>query len=128
MACRASGFRSINIDLIYGLPHQSLEGFGRTLDTIIAACPDRLAVYGYAHMPRLFKAQRHIDARALPAPAARIALLELAIDRLGAAAIATSGWIISLGRKTTSHALRKPVDCIATSWATRPMSVATSSA
>ena len=84
-ACRASGFRSINIDLIYGLPHQSPTGFGRTLNTIIAARPDRLAVYGYAHMPRLFKAQRHIDAAALPTPAARIALLELAIDRLGAA-------------------------------------------
>lgn len=84
-ACRASGFRSINIDLIYGLPHQSLEGFGRTLDTIIEARPDRLAVYGYAHMPRLFKAQRHIESQALPDPAARIALLELAIDRLGAA-------------------------------------------
>ena len=84
-ACRASGLRSINIDLIYGLPHQSLEGFGRTLDTIIAVCPDRLAVYGYAHMPRLFKAQRHIDSQALPDPAARIALLELAIDRLRAA-------------------------------------------
>ena len=84
-ACRASGFRSINIDLIYGLPHQSLEGFGRTLDTIIEARPDRLAVYGYAHMPRIFKAQRHIDAQMLPSPAARIALLELAIDRLGAA-------------------------------------------
>lgn len=84
-ACRASGFRSINVDLIYGLPHQSLEGFARTLDTIIAALPDRLAVYGYAHMPRLFKAQRHIDPQALPGPAARIALLELAIDRLGAA-------------------------------------------
>ncbi len=84
-ACRGSGFRSINIDLIYGLPHQSLEGFGRTLDTIIAARPDRLAVYGYAHMPRLFKAQRRIDAQALPGPALRIALLELAIERLGAA-------------------------------------------
>jgi oxygen-independent coproporphyrinogen-3 oxidase len=84
-ACRASGIRSINIDLIYGLPHQSLEGFARTLNTIIAACPERLAVYGYAHMPRLFKAQRHIDAQALPAPAARIALLELAIARLTAA-------------------------------------------
>ena len=84
-ACRASGFRSINIDLIYGLPHQSLEGFGRTLDTIIAACPDRLAVYGYAHMPRLFKAQRHMDPRALPDAAARMALLELAIERLSAA-------------------------------------------
>ncbi|HEX8757013.1 MAG TPA: oxygen-independent coproporphyrinogen III oxidase [Steroidobacteraceae bacterium] len=84
-ACRASGFRSINIDLIYGLPYQSLEGFGRTLDTIIEARPDRLAVYGYAHMPRLFKAQRQIESQALPDPAARIALLELAIDRLGAA-------------------------------------------
>jgi oxygen-independent coproporphyrinogen-3 oxidase len=83
-ACRESGFRSINVDLIYGLPHQSLEGFGRTLDTIIAARPDRLAVYGYAHMPQIFKAQRHIDSRALPGPTARVALLELAIDRLGA--------------------------------------------
>ena len=84
-ACRMAGFRSINVDLIYGLPHQSPEGFARTLDTIIAAAPDRLAVYGYAHMPRLFKAQRHIDAQALPEPVARVALLELAIDRLGAA-------------------------------------------
>src|SRR6185437_601220 len=84
-ACRAAAFHSINIDLIYGLPHQSLEGFARTLDTIIAADPDRLAVYGYAHMPRLFKAQRHLDSQALPGPAARIALLELAIGRLGAA-------------------------------------------
>lgn len=84
-ACRSSGFRSINIDLIYGLPHQSLAGFGRTLDTVIAACPDRLAVYGYAHMPRLFKAQRQIDSQSLPGPAARIALLELAIERLSAA-------------------------------------------
>jgi oxygen-independent coproporphyrinogen-3 oxidase len=84
-ACRASGFRSVNVDLIYGLPHQSLQGFSRTLDTIIAACPDRLAVYGYAHMPRLFKAQRQIDGGALPGPAQRIALLELAIERLGAA-------------------------------------------
>jgi oxygen-independent coproporphyrinogen III oxidase len=84
-ACRVAGFRSVNVDLIYGLPHQSPEGFARTLDTIIAASPDRLAVYGYAHMPRLFKAQRHIDAQALPGPVARIALLELAIDRLGAA-------------------------------------------
>lgn len=84
-ACRSSGFRSINIDLIYGLPHQSPEGFARTLDTVIAANPDRLAVYGYAHMPRIFKAQRHIDAQALPGPAARIALFQLAIERLTAA-------------------------------------------
>ena len=85
VACRTAGFRSVNVDLIYGLPQQSMEGFARTLDTVIAARPDRLAVYGYAHMPRLFKAQRHIDAQALPDAAGRIALLELAIDRLGAA-------------------------------------------
>ena len=84
-ACRVAGLRSINLDLIYGLPYQSPEGFARTLDTVIAARPDRLSVYGYAHMPRLFKAQRHIDAQALPGPVARIALLELAIDRLEAA-------------------------------------------
>lgn len=84
-ACRASGFRSVNIDLIYGLPHQSLPGFDRTLETIMAARPDRLAIYGYAHMPQLFKAQRQLDPQALPDPAARIALLGLAIERLGAA-------------------------------------------
>jgi oxygen-independent coproporphyrinogen-3 oxidase len=84
-ACRAAAFRSINVDLIYGLPLQSLEGFANTLDTVIAASPDRLAVYGYAHMPRLFKAQRQLDADALPGPATRIALLQLAIERLGAA-------------------------------------------
>lgn len=84
-ACRAGGFRSINVDLTYGLPYQTPEGFARTLDTIIAASPDRLAVYGYAHLPRLFKAQRHIDMQALPGPVARVGLLKLAIDRLGAA-------------------------------------------
>jgi oxygen-independent coproporphyrinogen III oxidase len=84
-ACRMSGFRSINIDLIYGLPNQTLQGFTRTLQTVIAARPDRLAVYGYAHLPQLFKAQRHIDPRTLPGADARLALLALAIDQLGAA-------------------------------------------
>jgi len=82
-ACRASGFRSVNVDLIYGLPKQTLEGFGRTLDTVVAMRPDRLAVYGYAHMPQLFKPQRRIDATALPTADDRLALLQLAIDRLG---------------------------------------------
>jgi oxygen-independent coproporphyrinogen-3 oxidase len=84
-ACRRNGFRSVNLDLIYGLPHQTLEGFGRTLDTVLEFRPDRLAVYGYAHMPNLFKPQRRIDASALPNVAERIALLSLAIDRLTAA-------------------------------------------
>lgn len=84
-ACRRFGMRSVNVDLIYGLPRQTLEGFGRTLDTVIAARPDRLAIYGYAHMPRLFKAQRQIREEDLPDPEAKLALLELAVERLGAA-------------------------------------------
>jgi len=83
--CRNHGFRSINIDLIYGLPKQTREGFGRTLDTVLAARPDRLAVYGYAHLPEIFKPQRQIDANALPSPEAKLALLQLAIEKLSAA-------------------------------------------
>lgn len=83
--CRWHGFRSVNVDLIYGLPHQTLAGFGRTLDTVLELRPDRLAVYGYAHMPQLFKAQRRIDATTLPDAELRIALLSLAIDKLSAA-------------------------------------------
>jgi oxygen-independent coproporphyrinogen III oxidase len=83
--CRRSGLRSVNIDLIYGLPLQTPVGFSRTLDTVIAARPERIAVYGYAHMPALFKAQRQIAAADLPGPEARLALLQLAVDRLGSA-------------------------------------------
>jgi len=81
-ACRRYGMRSVNVDLIYGLPKQTPEGFAKTLDTVIAARPDRLAVYGYAHLPQLFKPQRRVDAAELPAPDAKLALLQLAIERL----------------------------------------------
>ncbi len=84
-ACRANGFRSLNIDLIYGLPGQNLEGFGRTLDTVIDVRPSRLAVYSYAHLPELFRPQKQIDAALLPSPDAKLDLLRLAIDKLGAA-------------------------------------------
>jgi oxygen-independent coproporphyrinogen-3 oxidase len=84
-ACRAHGLRSVNIDLIYGLPLQTLEGFRRTLEQIVALRPDRLAVYGYAHMPHLFRAQRRIDPAQLPDAEGRLALLELAVRMLGAA-------------------------------------------
>ena len=84
-ACRASGFRSVNVDLIYGLPRQTLAGFLHTLNTIVLARPDRVAVYGYAHMPQKFKAQRQIDERELPDAAERLALLQVAIERLTAA-------------------------------------------
>ena len=83
-ACRDNGFRSINVDLIYGLPGQTPDRFRRTLRTVMSARPDRIAVYGYAHLPTLFKAQRRIDPAALPDAAARIELLRLAIDELSA--------------------------------------------
>jgi oxygen-independent coproporphyrinogen-3 oxidase len=82
--CRDHGLRSINVDLIYGLPHQTLRGFRQTLRQVSSARPDRIAVYAYAHLPKLFKAQRHIDAQALPGPEERLDLLRLAIEELSA--------------------------------------------
>ena len=84
-ACRANGFRSVNIDLIYGLPKQTREGFERTLDIVADMRPDRVAVYGYAHMPELFKPQKQIVAADLPDADNRLALLQLAIESLTAA-------------------------------------------
>ncbi len=83
--CRTAGFRSVNVDLIYGLPRQTPGGFAATLETIVRARPDRVAIYGYAHMPQLFKAQKQIEETELPDAAARVRLLRLAIDRLTAA-------------------------------------------
>ncbi len=82
---RSLGFRSINMDLIYGLPHQTVESFARTLDKVIAVVPDRLSVFNYAHLPELFKTQRQIDAAALPSPQAKLAILQHTIERLTAA-------------------------------------------
>ncbi len=84
-ACRRHGLRSVNVDLIYGLPKQTVAGFGRTLDTVLEARPDRLAIYGYAHLPELFKAQKQLKAEDLPSAAVRLALLRLAIEKLTAA-------------------------------------------
>lgn len=90
-AARAAGFRSLNIDLIYGLPRQNREGFARTLDTVIAAAPDRLAIYSYAHLPALFKPQKHIHAEDLPSGEEKLGLLALAIDKLNAAGYVNIG-------------------------------------
>ena len=84
-ACRDAGMRSVNVDLIYGLPRQTLEGFARTLDTVLQVRPDRLAIYGYAHLPQMFKAQRQIVDAELPGPELKLALLGLAVQRLSAA-------------------------------------------
>ena len=84
-AARGAGFASVSVDLIYGLPRQTLDGFERTLAEVIALGADRVAVYGYAHLPDLFKAQKHIDAADLPEPAVRLALFGRALERLTAA-------------------------------------------
>ena len=81
-AARAADFDSVNIDLIYGLPRQTLEGFGRTLDLVADFAPDRIAVYGYAHLPHVFKAQRQIRTEDLPDPATRLRLFGLALEKL----------------------------------------------
>ncbi|TAN07578.1 MAG: oxygen-independent coproporphyrinogen III oxidase [Rhodanobacteraceae bacterium] len=85
VGARAAQFRSVSIDLIYGLPFQSVAGFGRTLDRIEQLEPDRVVVYGYAHLPEMFKAQRQIRAEDLPDPAIRLALFGCALERLTAA-------------------------------------------
>jgi len=84
-AARDAGFRSISIDLIYGLPKQTMASMARTLEQVIAADPDRIALYNYAHMPHLFKPQRRIADADLPTPAVKLELLALCIDRLCAA-------------------------------------------
>jgi oxygen-independent coproporphyrinogen III oxidase len=76
------GFQSVSVDLIYGLPLQTPEKFARTLDAVITARPNRIAVYGYAHMPRIFKAQRQIKEAQLPNAAQRLQLLGLTIESL----------------------------------------------
>jgi len=88
---RASGFRSVNVDLIYGLPKQTLDSFDRTLDRVIGLGPDRIALYSYAHLPRLFPPQRRIAEADLPAPESKLQILTLAIGRLTRAGYAYIG-------------------------------------
>ncbi|AUN96439.1 oxygen-independent coproporphyrinogen III oxidase [Pseudazoarcus pumilus] len=81
-AARATGFRSVSIDLIYGLPKQNVTSFDRTLDKVIELAPDRISLYSYAHLPATFKPQRRIDAALLPNPDGKLQILKLAIRRL----------------------------------------------
>jgi oxygen-independent coproporphyrinogen-3 oxidase len=81
-AARASGFKSISVDLIYGLPKQNVISFNHTLEEVIQLSPDRLSVYNYAHLPSLAKPQRRISEAELPSPDAKLHILQLAIRRL----------------------------------------------
>ena len=81
-AARAEGFRSISVDLIYGLPFQTVESFLRTLGRVVAFAPDRLSVFNYAHLPERFKPQRRINAADLPAPGVKLDILQSSIQFL----------------------------------------------
>ncbi|MFN3398255.1 MAG: oxygen-independent coproporphyrinogen III oxidase, partial [Sulfurimicrobium sp.] len=81
---REAGFDSINIDLMVGLPHQSVASFTPTLDKIIALGPDRLAVFNYAHVPWMKKHQKLIPESALPDLPTKLALQKLIMERLAA--------------------------------------------
>ena len=75
-------FRSVNIDLIYGLPRQNPESFARTVAEVIALQPDRLSVFNYAHLPERFMPQRRINTEDLPSPADKLQMLHNSIDQL----------------------------------------------
>ena len=81
-SARAHGCKSINLDLIYGLPMQTPERFAVTLEKVLQLNPERIALYNYAHLPALFKPQRRINEAQLPDAAARVELLRLAIETL----------------------------------------------
>jgi oxygen-independent coproporphyrinogen-3 oxidase len=81
-AAKAEGFKSVSIDLIYGLPFQTLESFAQTVDKVIAASPDRLSVFNYAHLPDMFKPQRRINENELPSATEKLDILQDTNERL----------------------------------------------
>lgn len=83
--CRELGFSSVNLDLIYGLPYQQPASFAETVAEIIRLNPDRISLFSYAHLPERFAAQRKIPDSSLPDAPAKLALMQLAINKLVAA-------------------------------------------
>lgn len=82
---RELGFKSINLDLIYGLPFQTLQSFEHSLDRILEISPERLAIFNYAHVPWLKKHMSLIKAEDLPTPDQKLAILKMTIEKLEAA-------------------------------------------
>jgi oxygen-independent coproporphyrinogen III oxidase len=91
-ALRGAGVGSINFDLMYGLPGQTLADLDATLDATLALRPERIALFGYAHVPHLLPRQRRIDASALPDQAARFAMAVHGYERLTAAGYVAVGF------------------------------------
>jgi len=84
-AARANGFRSVSLDLIYGLPLQTADSFSVTLDKIININPDRISVFNYAHLPERFKVQRQMRDEDMPLPAVKLEILQRSIEQLSSA-------------------------------------------
>lgn len=81
-AAREENFKSISVDLIYGLPLQTVESFDSTLDELIDISPDRVSVFNYAHLPERFKPQRRINEHELPAPSAKLEIFKHCMEKL----------------------------------------------
>lgn len=79
---REAGFQSLNIDLIYGLPHQTVDSFDETLSEVLTLNPDRFAIYTYAHVPWIKPAQKLLEGEALPGPEQKLAMQKQIIERL----------------------------------------------
>ena len=82
IAARKDEFHSISLDLIYGLPFQSVESFSETVDKVLELEPDRLSVFNYAHMPEMFKTQRQINAADLPSAETKLTILQNVTNKL----------------------------------------------
>jgi len=82
---RELGFKSVNLDLIYGLPFQTVQTFSDTVDKLIDIAPNRVAVFNYAHVPWLKKHQSVMPGEAIPSPDERLAILQMTIEKLIAA-------------------------------------------
>ncbi len=83
-AARDGGFHSISVDLIYGLPFQSLSTIENTLSQVITLRPDRISLYNYAHLPHRFSSQKRINAVDLPEAEQKLEIFKLCIERLTA--------------------------------------------
>lgn len=79
---RKLGFESVNLDLIYGLPFQTLESFAVTVEKVVDIRPNRIAVFNYAHVPWLKKHQNVMPQEALPSPDERLKILKMTIEKL----------------------------------------------
>ncbi|MBT3428013.1 MAG: oxygen-independent coproporphyrinogen III oxidase [Gammaproteobacteria bacterium] len=81
-AAKRSGFKSISVDLIYGLPHQSTQSFLKTLQQVVNLNPDRISIYNYAHLPERFQPQQRILTADLPNADEKLNILQLCIEEL----------------------------------------------